>query len=193
MSKRVLEEYSKQYTFSRSTLKRKSSVRHDASIQKKSRPKDVLSNVSRGPSTAAEEESSTTVAAAAAPAPLITKGRTLHEYVMKWFQTTKLLVEKQIAYLLSDCEIIAESSSIKCLKCDTIIKTGVDENGGWKISHFVGHHLQRYHKIAPEPQETISHRPVTDPTRALNMVPAPITNNEENTFNLIHHNSTLQK
>ena len=167
MSKRILQEYSKQYTFSRSTLKRKSSVRHDAPIQKKSRPEVVLSNVSGGPSTAA----SATEDEAAVPAPLIRKGRTLHDYVMKWFQTTKMLVEKQIAYLPTDCKIIAESSSIKCLKCDVILKTGVDEYGGWKISHFVGHHLPRFHKIAPEPQETNSHQPVMDPTRVLNTVP----------------------
>ena len=130
----------------------------------------MLSNVSGGPSTAA----SATEDEAAVPAPLIRKGRTLHDYVMKWFQTTKMLVEKQIAYLPTDCKIIAESSSIKCLKCDVILKTGVDEYGGWKISHFVGHHLPRFHKIAPEPQETNSHQPVMDPTRVLNTVPCTV-------------------
>lgn len=76
----------------------------------------MLLNVSGGLSTVAEEELVTTDAAAATAAPLIRKGKTLHEYLMKWFKTTRKLVEKHISYLPSDCEIIAKSSSIKCLK-----------------------------------------------------------------------------
>ncbi|KAK4030976.1 hypothetical protein OUZ56_024406 [Daphnia magna] len=112
MSKRILEEYSKQYTFSRTTEKRKRSVHQDTLIQKKPRLDDVLLDVGVGPSTAAAEELTTTVAEAST-APLTTKGKNLHEYVMKWFKNTKQLVEKQIAYLPTDCEIIAERSSIK--------------------------------------------------------------------------------
>ncbi len=106
-------------------------------------------NVSGGLSTVAEEELATMDAAADAAAPLIRKGKTLHEYVMKWFKTTRQLVEKQISYLPSDCEIIAKSSSIKCLKCDSIIKTAVDDNGFWKISRFVSHHLRGSTKLLP--------------------------------------------
>lgn len=81
----------------------------------KPRPDNVPSNVGVGPSTAAAEESTATVAAAATE-PLTRKGETLHEYVMKWFRNTKQFVEKKIAYLPNDCEIIAERSSIKYLK-----------------------------------------------------------------------------
>ncbi|KZS10403.1 Uncharacterized protein APZ42_025134 [Daphnia magna] len=101
MSKRILEEYSKQYTFSRTTEKRKRSVHQDTLIQKKPRLDDVLLDVGVGPSTAAAEELTTTVAEAST-APLTRKGKNLHEYVMKWFKNTKQLVEKQIAYLPTD-------------------------------------------------------------------------------------------
>ncbi|EFX77373.1 hypothetical protein DAPPUDRAFT_106209 [Daphnia pulex] len=135
MSKRIFEDYSKQYTFSRTTEKRKSSMRRDTSTQKKPRSDNVPSNVGVGPSTAAAVESATTVAAAATEQ-LTRKGKTLHECVMKWFRNTKLFVEKKIAYLPYEFEIIAESSSIKCLKCNSIIKTDVDENGCWEINRF---------------------------------------------------------
>ncbi|KAK4037588.1 hypothetical protein OUZ56_029619 [Daphnia magna] len=87
--------------------KRKCSVHQDASIQKKPRLEDVLLNVGVGPSTATAEELATTVAEAA-KAPLTRKGKTIHEYVMKWFKNKKQLCEKQIAYLPADCEINPE-------------------------------------------------------------------------------------
>ncbi len=133
MSKRIFEDYSKQYTFSRTMEKRKSSMRRETSTKKKPRSDNVPSNVGVGRTTAGEVESVTTVAAAATEQ-LTRKGKTLHECVMKWFRNTKLFVEKKIAYLPNEFEIIAENSSIKYLKCNLIIKTDVDENGCWEIN-----------------------------------------------------------
>ena len=38
----------------------------------------------------------------AALVPLTRKGKTLHDYLMKWFMNTKLIAEKQIAFVMED-------------------------------------------------------------------------------------------
>lgn len=72
----------------------------------------------------------------AALVPLTRKGKTLHDYLMKWFMNKKLIAEKQITFVMGDCEVISENSTIKCLKCNVIIKSHVDDNGGWKKASF---------------------------------------------------------
>lgn len=153
MSKRIFEDYSKQYTFSRTTEKRKSSMCRDTSTQKKPRSDNVSSNVCVGPSTTAAVESATTVTAAATEL-LTRKGKTLHECVKKWYRNAKLFVEKKIAYLQNEFEIIAESSSIKCLKCNSIIKTDVDENGCWEINRFENFR-SRFYNVAKVDVRTV--------------------------------------
>jgi hypothetical protein len=42
---------------------------------------------------------------------------------------TKVIAEQQIAFVFVDCEVISENNTIKCLKCNVIIKSHVGDNG----------------------------------------------------------------
>lgn len=123
----------------------------------------------------------------AALVPLTRKGKTLHDYLMKWFMNKKLIAEKQITFVMGDCEVISENSTIKCLKCNVIIKSHVDDNGGWKISLFCNH-LQRCHKITPEPQETIPSQRCADPTRKVTASPVSTISEKNNTEEILKEN-----
>jgi hypothetical protein len=123
----------------------------------------------------------------AALVPLTRKGKTLHDYLMKWFMNKKLIAEKQITFVMGDCEVISENSTIKCLKCNVIIKSHVDDNGGWKISLFCNH-LQRCHKITPEPQETIPSQRCADPTRKVTASPVSTISEKNNILEILKQN-----
>lgn len=142
---------------------------------------DTATTASTSASTINETENS------AALVPLTRKGKTLHDYLMKWFMNTKLIAEKQIAFVMGDCEVISENNTIKCLKCNLIIKSHVDENGGWKISLFCSH-LQRCHKITPEPQETIPSQRCADPTCKVTASPVSTISEKNNTLEILKEN-----
>jgi hypothetical protein len=84
---------------------------------------DPASAAESAASTRYEAENSTTLV------PLTRKGKTLHDYVAKWFMNTKVIAEQQIAFVFVDCEVISENNTIKCLKCNVIIKSHVGDNG----------------------------------------------------------------
>ncbi|KAK4005663.1 hypothetical protein OUZ56_010706 [Daphnia magna] len=208
MAKQILLEYSKQYTFLRQPEKRKTSANTTGSLIKrprfdyvrsageKSAVSDEVECVASASTTTTQDPATTASTSAstinetensAALVPLTWKGKTLHDYLMKWFMNTKLIAEKQIAFVMGDCEVISENNTIKCLKCNLIIKSHVDENGGWKISLFCSH-LQRCHKITPEPQETIPSQRCADPTRKVTASPVSTISEKNNTLEILKEN-----
>lgn len=153
MAKHILLEYSKQYTFLRQTEKRKTSANTTGSLIKrprfdyvrlageKSAVSDEVECVASASTTTTKDPATTASTInetenSAALVPLTRKGKTLHDYLMKWFMNKKLIAEKQITFVMGDCEVISENSTIKCLKCNVIIKSHVDDNGGWKKASF---------------------------------------------------------
>jgi hypothetical protein len=131
MAKHILLEYSKQYTFL--TEKRKTSANSTGSLIKrprfdyvrsageKSAVSDEVECVASASTTTTKDPATTASTInetenSAALVPLTRKGKTLHDYLMKWFMNTKLIAEKQIAFFMGNCEVISENSTIKCLK-----------------------------------------------------------------------------
>ena len=146
MAKKILESKEKEYNFEWSG-KRKRTVQHSDQLVKRARVmRDDASTTS---------SSETGSCPSGESSPPTRKGKTLQQYLGNWFINTKMLTEKQIAYLVTDCEVMTDVNKIKCLKCQTTSNTQVDVNGSWKLSSFILH-LEKYHRIVPEDSPRLS-------------------------------------
>ncbi len=114
-------------TFLRQTEKRKTSANTTGSLIKrprfdyvrsageKSAVSDEVECVASASTTTTKDPATTASTInetenSAALVPLTRKGKTLHDYLMKWFMNTKLTAEKQIAFVMGGCVVISENS-----------------------------------------------------------------------------------